>query len=196
MRKVSSAIGIAAAIVTVWYWQIATSQEDSADAVRRAAQFTADGGLHFPAAADRWIAVGSSIGGEYSEEPFDPANPGVIGVVQMEPAAYDYFLENGKYADGTMFLLSFYEPQEKPDPALPGFVQGELRQREIHMIDAQRFPEEGQGFFMFPPDVSLASEPMPLGSPCVVCHEEHGDFDATFTQFYPQLRGHVGDRLD
>lgn len=157
------------------------------------ADIDAQNRLRFPADAERWIAVGSSIGGEYSDEPFDPADPGVIGVVQMEPAAYDYFLENGEYADGTMFLLSFYEPQEKPEPELPGFVQGELMQQEIHLIDRQRFAQEGRAFYLFVPGTTAAVEPLPVGSNCFVCHIEHGDFDATFTQFYPRLRDHIAD---
>ena len=148
----------------------------------------AENRLALPADTDRWIAVGSSIGGEYSDEPFDPANPGAIGIVQMEPAAYDYFLDNGEYADGTMFLLSFYVPQEKPEPELPGFVQGPLAQQEIHLIDRQRFPEEGRAFYLFTPGTTEPSAPLPLGSPCFVCHMEHGDYDGTFTQFYPHLR--------
>ena len=148
--------------------------------------------MQFPEDTVRWISVGSLLGGEYSDEPFDPANPGVIGVVQMEPAAYDFFIEEGRYADGTMFLLSFYLTQEKSEPELPGFVQGDIAQREIHVIDRQRFSEEGRAFYMFPPDVTVAPEPMPVGSECVVCHTEHGALDGTFIQFYPQLRGHVG----
>lgn len=173
--------------------QSAGAQQPGSDARLDAAPFTAENLLAFPAGTDRWIAVGSGIGGEYSEEPFDPANPGTIGVVQMEPTAYDYFLEHGEYADGTMFLLSFYIPQEKPDPALPGFVQGPLAQQEIHVIDAQRFPEEGRAFYLYRPGSNEPAAPLPLGSPCFVCHTEHGDLDATFIQFYPRLRDHIVD---
>ena len=158
-----------------------------------AADLDAQNRLRFPTNAERWIGVGSAIGSEYSEEPFDPASPGFIGVVQMEPTAYDYFMENGEYADGTMFLLSFYQPQEKPEPELPGFVQGELAQQEIHLIDSQRFAEEGRAFYLFTPDSTEAVEPLGLGSPCFTCHIEHGDFDATFIQFYPRLREHIAD---
>lgn len=152
------------------------------------AELDAERRLALPEGIDRWIAVGSSIGGEYSDEPFDPENPGTIGVVQMEPAAYEYFLDNGAYADGTMFLLSFYAPQEKPEPELPGFVQGALVQQEIHLIDRRSFPEEGRAFYLYRPGATEPAAPLPLGSTCFVCHTEHGDYDATFTQFYPHLR--------
>jgi hypothetical protein len=154
------------------------------------ARYDPMGRLPFPADTDRWINVGTGLGGNYADEPFDPANPGSFGVTQMEPSAYDYFLEHGEYADGTMFLLTFYATQKKPEPALQGFVQGEIVGREIHVIDRSRFKEEGSGFFVYPGgvvDTPVAS--MPLGSPCIVCHSEHGVYDATFVQFYPALRG-------
>ena len=90
------------------------------------AQFTPSDELIFPANTDRWVVLGTNLGGDYSDAEFDPKNPGTIGVVQMEPNAYDYLLENGKYANGTMILLSFYQTQEKPEPELNGFVQGGL----------------------------------------------------------------------
>ncbi len=98
-------------------------------------QFTPEDELIFPADTDRWVVLGTNIGGDYSAGEFDPSNPGMIGVVQMEPKAYTYLLENGEYADGTMFLLSFYQTQEKPEPGLNGFVQGDLAAREIHVVD-------------------------------------------------------------
>ena len=152
------------------------------------ARYDAQGQLEFPAETDRWIGVGTGLGGNYADVPFDAANPGSIGVVQMEPTAYDYFLRNGRYADGTMFLLTFYATQKKPNPALQGFVQGDVVGREIHVIDKSRFTEEGGGFFVFSQGTAPTA-PMPIGSVCVQCHSEHGAFDGTFVQFYPALRG-------
>lgn len=188
-RAVAGTLVLAAAM-----WLPAHAQED--DAVRGRidrAQWTREGGLVFPENADRWITVGSGIGGEYGEAAFDPENPGTIGIVQMEPAAYDYFVEHGEYADGTMFLLSFYRTLEKPDPALPGFVQGALQQQEIHVIDRRRFPEEGRAFYVYGAGATEAPAPMPLGSVCFVCHMEHGGYDGTFAQFYPLIREHFVD---
>ena len=151
------------------------------------AQFTPSDELIFPADTDRWVVLGTNIGGDYSDAEFDPKDPGMIGVVQMEPNAYTYLLENGKYADGTMLLLSFYEPQEKPEPELSGFVQGELSAREIHVIDRMRY-QDSRGFYLFAADGNGPSEMLPAGNECVQCHAEHGDFDSTFTQFYPTIR--------
>jgi Cytochrome P460 len=155
------------------------------------AQYTADGQLQYPTNLKEWIQTGASLGSEYGEAPFDPQNPGSIGVVQMEPAAYRYFLEHKTYADGTMFLLSFYQAEGKSEPQLPGFVQGPLRAQEIHVIDKQRFGEK-QAFFMFPVSAQTVASKVPDGSECVSCHIEHGQFESTFVQFYPDLRAHLG----
>lgn len=152
-----------------------------------AARYSEAGELQRPADLATWVHMGSSLGSDYREEPFDPASPGVIGVVQMEPAAYRYFLENGRYADGSMFLLSFYKAEQNSDPQLQGFVQGDLQAQEIHVIDGKRF-EDGRAFFMFQDPQQTSSTALPAGNDCVQCHEAEGDYNGTFMQFYPALR--------
>lgn len=150
------------------------------------ARYDASGQLLYPTDTVAWIHVGSVLGGQYSEEPFDPAQPGDIGVVQMEPSAYAHFREHGSYADGTMFLLTFYDSEAKSQPQLQGFVQGEMRLREIHVIDKVRFAE-GRAFFQFQGKEVMEAAKIPDGSPCTSCHEAEGALDGTFTQFYPTL---------
>jgi hypothetical protein len=185
------AAGFAVAGIGLGTWVTASAQppERTAEALD-VATYGGDGRLALPGNIDRWIALGSGVGGNYSETAFDPQNPGPITVVQMEPSAYDSFLRTGRYPDGTMLLLSFYRPQAKPDPALQGFVQGDLTQREIHVIDRRRFAAEGRAFFVFPPEAAKASA-MPVGSVCVQCHTAHGAFDGTFAQFYPPIRASI-----
>lgn len=182
--SVSTLLTVVGAALTVFGQSAAPAKLD-------VARYDGEGRLAFPAGTDRWIAVGTGLGGNYADVPFDPANPGSIGVVQMEPSAYDYFLKNGRYADGTMFLLTFYATQEKPDPALQGFVQGDVVGREVHVLDTARFAEEGSGFFVFSEGTGTPAAPEPVGSMCVQCHSEHGAFEGTFVQFYPALRGRV-----
>jgi hypothetical protein len=151
------------------------------------ARYTTGGELRFPDGVDRWVHLGSGIGHGYAEDnTFDAGDPGTIHVVHIEPEAYRHLLEHKSFADGTMLLLSFYLPQAAPEPELNGFMQGELAAREIHVIDRSRFAD-GRAFFLYDP--AAASTPMiPAGNECVVCHEEHGRFDGTFTQFYPFVR--------
>ena len=53
-----------------------------------AAVFSASGELAWPADTDRWVVLGTSLGSDYAEGAFDPANPGTIGVVQIEQAIH------------------------------------------------------------------------------------------------------------
>lgn len=157
------------------------------------AQYDADGRLQRPANLDEWIQTGASLGSDYGEGPFDAQNPGGIGVVQMEPAAYRYFMQNGSYADGTMFLLSFFRAEAQSSPQLPGFVQGDMYAQEIHVIDKTRFDDGGHAFFMFQGPEVTASMRLAAGNECVSCHMEHGAFDGTFTQFYPRVRERLAE---
>jgi hypothetical protein len=154
------------------------------------AQYSERDELLLPLDTAQWVHLGSSLGSDYSTDEFHPENPGVFGVVQMEPSAFSYLADKGEYADGTMILLSFYSAESASDPELRGFVQGDLLQQEIHVIDRVRFEEEGRAFFVFRLSANRA-DPLPVGSECHSCHMEHGAFDGTFTQFYPTLRGLV-----
>ena len=151
------------------------------------AQFTPSDELIFPADTDRWVVLRTSSVEDSSDAEFDPKKPRRISVVQMEPNAYAYLLENREYADGTMFLRSFYQTQEKPEPGSNGFVQGDLETRLIHVIDRVKY-QDNRGFYLFAADGRGSSAKLPAGNECVQCHAEQGDFDSTFTQFYPTIR--------
>jgi hypothetical protein len=191
MTKLGSGLGRmagASLIGLVVYVLSATGLEAQNDALD-VAEYNDQNQLIFPAGTEFWVHMGSALGGEYSDEPFDPDDPGTLGVVQIEPAAYRYLLAHGRYADGTMFLLSFYRANAESSPQLPGFVQGDLLSREIHVIDSKRF-DEGRAFYMYPATATseTAADKLPEGSACVRCHITEGAYDGTFTQFYPPIR--------
>lgn len=143
--------------------------------------------LQYPGNLDEWIHMGSSLGSDYNQDAFDPAHPGTLGVVLMEPNAYRYFKQHGEYADGSMFLLSFYKSETKTQPQLQGFVQGKLNSQEIHVIDKMRY-SEGSAFFLYLTAEQTSSAKLPEGSPCITCHSAEGDYRSTFIQFYPTIR--------
>lgn len=186
MRRNSNALTALATIALVALATHAAAQSRSMSL--DAARYSPAGELEFPDDTARWILLGASLGGEYADEPFDSSAPGAFGIVQMEPSAYEYFLEHGEYADGTMLLLTFYPAQGRSEPPLQGFTQGDPTVREIHVIDRARFGTEGRAFFVYPPGVGSPVAAVPPGNDCVTCHNEHGEHDATFTQFYPALR--------
>lgn len=150
------------------------------------AQFTTTGGLRRPKDLDRWVFLGTSLGMGYSAAKFNPKSPGEFQVVLMEPEAYRRFVAEGEYPDGSMFLLSFYETRQQVSINRSGFVQGELSNFEIHLID-RRHSAEGRLFYPFSKNDAQAAA-LPPGNECVTCHVRHGAFDGTFAQFYPAIR--------
>jgi hypothetical protein len=154
-----------------------------------AARLTDAGELLRPANLDEWVFLGASLGMGYDNVDFDPKSPGNFQVVLMEPSAYAYFKTNGQYANGSMFLLSFYRTEQRVSIDRAGFVQGELKNFEIHLLDRSRFAE-GRAFYLFGPKDDKGAV-LPPGSPCVECHVRDGAFDGTFAQFYPALRHRI-----
>jgi hypothetical protein len=162
-----------------------------AAAVLKAARFTTDGKLMKPAALDQWVFLGTSLGMGYNEMRMqsDPSDPGQFQVVLMEPGAYRYFMEHGDYAPGSMFLLSFYDSDQRRSINKTGFVQSSLASYEIHRIGAGKAEEEHQ-FYLFQPR-DTEGNPLPKGNECVRCHVAHGAFEGTFAQFYPAIRDRI-----
>jgi hypothetical protein len=156
------------------------------------ARFTGDGELIKPTDLDKWVFLGTSMGLGYNAAApgaNSPANsPGQFNVVLMEPNAYAYFKANGKYADGTMFLLSFYGTDQKLSIARSGIVQGDLSNYEIHLLD--RSHADGRRFFPFSTQATR-SRALPAGNECAQCHLKDGAFAGTFAQFYPAIRNDI-----
>ena len=186
----SSAVFIVAAILAVLY--TAPGHSASMDNRVAAARFDVGEKLQRPGNLDEWVFLGAIVGHGYpnsDERMFSADSPGMIQVVQMEPAAYRYLKQHGEYADGTMLALSFYNTEKKPRPEVDGAVQGQLASFEIHLLDQRKFTDRS-AFYVFPNGTDAVAM-IPAGNNCVACHKEDGAFDATFAQFYPPLR----DRL-
>lgn len=163
----------------------AGADDDGLDAAR----YDTNGDLLRPADLDRWVFLGASMGMGYSDAEFDPGSPGMFQVVLMEPGAYARFNETGEFADGSMFVLSFYGVGKRLSINRAGFVQDELMNFEIHVKDGRRFGE-GRAFYLFGAGDEKASV-VPPGSACVTCHEANGALDGVFVQFYPAIRDKI-----
>lgn len=149
------------------------------------ARLTAAGKLQKPADLESWIFLGTSLGMGYNPGSFNADHPGQFQVVLMEPNAYRHFVKSGSYAQGSMFLLSFYNSdQRKRSINQNGFTQADLTNYEIHVIDPAR---EGHAFYVFDAN-DAEGQLVPAGNACVRCHVDHGAFEGTFAQFYPTLR--------
>lgn len=154
------------------------------------AKFTSDGRLVRPQGLENWVFVGSSLGMGYNEARFNPSAPGLFQVVQMEPTAFRYFMENGHFAPGSMMLLSFYGADTRVSNNKTGYVQSDLKGQEIHLIDPARKADSGHVFYDFGLN-SNEGKPQPPGNECVRCHVTHGAFEGAFIQFYPLMSGRI-----
>jgi hypothetical protein len=154
------------------------------------AKFTADGNLLKPDGLENWVFVGTALGMGYNEAQFNPKAPGLFQVVQVEPLAFRYFMENGHFAPGSMMLLSFYGADTRVSTNKTGYVQSDLKGQEIHLIDPARKADSGHVFYGFPPGGN-EGKPVPPGNECVRCHLTHGAFEGAFIQFYPVMSGRI-----
>jgi len=156
-------------------------------------RFTADGRLLRPENWEAWVLAGTSMGLTYAENTrtFAPGEaPGSFLQVYMQPWAYESFMEEGAFPEGTMFILAGSEPVRKADPARGGFYQGDLHLMEVHLkqdgIDAS-----GWAFYGYGSDAESA-EKIPGDASCYTCHAASADHDQVFVQFYPRIRERLG----
>jgi hypothetical protein len=183
--------GLAAAVLAAT--SICTAADEPATAPApnlSVARLTADGKLQRPADLVNWVFLGTSLGMGYNPGSFNAARPGQFQVVLMEPTAYRHFVQTGKYAPGSMFLLSFYDADvQKRSINQNGFTQAGLTNFEIHLVDPAK-NADGRVFYLFGADATEGN-PLPPGNACARCHLDHGAFDGTFAQFYPTLRPQI-----
>lgn len=153
------------------------------------AQFEDDNRLIWPANFESWVFLGTTMGMTYFDEEPDPADPGLMSSVFIEPEAYQYFETHGEFADGTMFVKSVKQTLSEGG----GFFMGEELGIEVHVKDRERFPKHGYNFYFFPAGSETAAA-MPEDNICVSCHQENAAFDNVFIQFYPSIRRKLDGR--
>jgi hypothetical protein len=152
-------------------------------------QFTTDGLLMRPQGFEAWVMVGTSTGLSYNPavNAQPGAGPGMFHNVYLQPWAYRHFKATGKFPEGSMFVLTFFEPVRDAAPARAGFYPGDrLPSFEVHVKRAG-LHESGWGFFGFDRDTEQSGM-VPGSASCYSCHAKEAKTDHVFTQFYPALR--------
>ncbi|MGE0621147.1 MAG: cytochrome P460 family protein [Pseudomonadales bacterium] len=158
-------------------------------------QFTPSGELELPDGFRQWVFIGS---------PLTPhgLNNGEAGFpefhnVYVEPAAYDYYVRNGRWPEGAMMVkeLQLTQPGTFPDGSRTevsgrGYFPGIPNGMDVSVKDSRRFPDtNGWGFFNFghhaPPYLATAKE-APVAA-CAGCHMASAHEDMVFTGFYQLL---------
>ena len=165
------------------------------------AEFTRDGAVKAPKGWREWIFIGTPLtpnemnGGEAAFPEFHN--------VYIEPSAYEYFMKNGKFAEGTQIakeLVLIRDSENGNDPQTgasfevsgQGYFQGEFAGLELSYKDTKRYPDEPGGWVYFsfghqPEPYAETAEAFPTEA-CNTCHETSAATDFVFTQFYPVLR--------
>ena len=146
-------------------------------------QFTADGKLVRPEGYRRWVYVSSGYGMSYSQSP-DGAQS--FTNVFVAPAAYDYFVANGKWPDKTMFVLEIYGSTSRGSINKHGSYQTDFAGLDVEVKDETRFADKW-AYFNFDSTGRTASVTTPSKNDCWRCHDQNAAVEHSFVQFYPEL---------
>ena len=162
-------------------------------------QFTKEGRLIRPAGYEEWVMVGASTGLSYAQSQNPPAAgtaPGMFHNVYLQPWAYRYVMQHRAFPENAMFVLTFYEPSRKSNPARAGFYEGQrVPGFEVH-LKRKDVDSTGWGFYGFSSDTVSTSAKLPGSLACYSCHRSEAAFDNAFVQFYPALRERLLGKAD
>jgi Cytochrome P460 len=146
-------------------------------------QFTADGKLVRPEGYRRWVYVSSGFGMSYSQGAGEPQS---FTNVFVTPAAYDYYLANGKWPDKTMFVLEIYGSTSQGSINKHGSYQRDFQGLDVEVKDEARFANKW-AYFGFDAGDKAAAATKPSRNDCWKCHEQNAAVEHSFVQFYPEL---------
>jgi hypothetical protein len=146
-------------------------------------QFDSDGKLARPVDYRRWVFVSSGFGMSYSQQ---PDGMQMFTNVFVQPAAYDYFLANGKWPDKTVFVLEEYGSTSQGSINKHGSYQTEFAGLDVEVKDEKRFPDKW-AYFNFQGSQKVAASITPSQNACWKCHDRSAAVEHSFVQFYPEL---------
>jgi len=146
-------------------------------------QFTSDGKLVRPEGYRKWVYVSSGYGMSYSQS---PDGMQMFTNVFVTPAAYDFFVANGKWPDKTTFVLEVYGSASRGSINKHGSYQTELSGLDVEVKDEARFADKW-AYFNFDGANKAASADTPSKNDCWKCHEQNAAVEHSFVQFYPEL---------
>jgi len=172
------ALGLAAAAAG-WSLKRAAASASASDLP----QFGADGKLARPVDYRRWVFVSSGFGMSYSQQ---PSGMQMFTNVFVNPAAYDYFLANGKWPDKTVFVLEEYGSTSQGSINQHGSYQTEFAGLDVEVKDEKRFADKW-AYFNFQGSQKTADSITPAQNACWKCHDQHAAVEHSFVQFYPEL---------
>lgn len=146
-------------------------------------RYAADGQMLRPEGYRDWMFVGANLGMGYREGAA-PKSPRFHNIF-MQREAYRTFAETGVFPDRTMLVMEVVTAGTNASINRQGQFQDKLLGIETAVKDGGRW-----SYYNF-----IGSDGAPLAKAkafpkeaCWNCHNEHGQTDNVFTQFYPLLR--------
>jgi hypothetical protein len=162
-------------------WQSAAESESS-----NVPEYTKDNQLNLPSHYREWIFLSSGLGMFYGPaESLSADRAQLFDNVFVTPAAYQSFLQTGKWPEKTMLVLEGRRSASKGSINNAGHYQSDVEGVEVEVKDSSRFPGNGWAFFGF--GKSSVAKMIPTSATCYTCHPTRGAVDNTFVQFYPTL---------
>ena len=166
-------------------------------------RYAPSGDLLLPNGFETWVFVGSNLGLSYTPDaaaaasaPPPRAPRQQFHNVSINKAAYDYFLGNGRFPEGTVLVMQVFEAADKEpkDVLASGVFNGRRVGLEVAVKNASR--PDGKttpwAYYNFtdPSDrtKALPSAPAFPDQACANCHQRHASIDNVWVQFYPALR--------
>jgi hypothetical protein len=147
--------------------------------------YRTDGSFIVPANYREWIFLSSGIDMVYGPKGVALPTHSRFDNVFVNPEAYGKFVATGTWPDKTVLILEVRGADTNPSINNGGRSQGtDLMGMEIHLKDAERFPDGWAFFDVASPGTGTLS---PRPASCYTCHAEHAAVDNTFVQFYPTL---------
>ena len=166
-------------------------------------RYAPSGELLLPNGFETWVFVGSNLGLSYTPEAAAAASaPPPRGGrqqfhnVSINKAAYDYFLANDRFPEGTILVMQVFEAADKEPKGV--LASGVFNGRRVGLDVAVKNASRPDGkttpwaYYNFtdPSDRSkvLASAAAFPDEACANCHQRHASIDNVWVQFYPALR--------
>lgn len=168
-------------IAVGWNQRAPTAAANSSQPQGKAADqpvYTADGKLALPENYRQWVFLSSGFGMNYSNG--GGSHP-MFTNVYVPPTAYQGFKTNGKWPNGSQFIVEIYSPAQGSINK-SGYFQDEFKGLDVEVKDSSQKNE--WSYYNFSPGEKTAEA---LGGACNTCHSEHGAVEHTFVQFYPTL---------
>jgi hypothetical protein len=188
MRALSVFLFVAGAATLALVLRAAPGMSASANQPKlTGAVFSKDGKLQRPEGYRNWRFVTAGLAMSYGPAAKAAALSGhvMFDNVFVQPEAYDAFLRDNVWPEGTMFVLELRSTGTQRRPNNKGYFQTDLAAVEVSVKDSARF--EGRwAYFEFGGKASSAKPQSEKN--CFACHHRDAAVDMTFVQFYPTLQ--------